>query len=481
MPVAAFVAGSLVPFSLAPFNLWPLILISAGGLFLVLRQPQARPFFTGWLFGLGKYGFGVSWIYISINAHGGAAPPLAAFLVFLFVAGMALFSAGGAWIFSRLRPGNTFVDPILFAAVWTLIEWLLTWFLTGFPWLFAGYAMIDTPLRELAPVGGVLLVGFAAVLTAACLTAWRSVSALIVAALPWLACWALAGTEWTNPVRSYSVALVQGNITQEGKWRPENAEMIMERYAELSNPVWDREVVIWPEAAITLGQHQADAFLDAVASQAQGALILGIPVVERSVQGWSSYNGAIAVGDGSGRYLKRRLVPYGEYVPLEGVFRGLIGFFDLPMSTMTAGDRDQPNLRAGELELAISICYEIVYPDLVRLQAREAGAIVTISNDTWFGSSIGPSQHMQMARMRALENGRFLLRATNNGITAIVDERGDEIARLPQFESGVLTSEFRKHIGVTPFGRWGSVPLVTPLILFLVGVIGVRVARFFKT
>ena len=482
VPVAAVAAGVCLPFALAPYDIWPLALVSAGALFWLLNRPDARPLRTGWLFGLGKYGVGVSWVYVSIHVHGDAAPPLAAFLVSLFVAGLALFNAAAAWLFVRFRVGGVAtVNAIWFAAVWVLTEWLLTWFLTGFPWLFAGYAMMDTPLEPLAPIGGVLLVSFVAVLTATCLIAWRSPSALVVAALPWFACWALAGASWTTLGRSHSVALVQGNIAQEEKWLPQNRDMILARYAELSEAVWDREVVIWPEAAIPLAYHQAGTFLKALAARMQGTLVLGIPIIERSSGSWSSYNGAIAVGAGEGRYLKQRLVPFGEYVPLETLLRGLIKFFDLPMSGFSTGEPGQPLLRADGVELAMSICYEIIYPGLVREQATGADALVTISNDTWFGASIGPLQHMQMARMRALENGRYLLRATNNGVTAIVDERGRVTAALPQFEQGVLSGEFKSVSGTTPFGRWGSSLVVVPLILFLAGVIGGTVAGFFNT
>ena len=305
-----------------------------------------------------------------------------------------------------------------------LLEWLLTWFLTGFPWLFAGYAMLDTPLEALAPVGGVLLVSFAAVLTAACLVTWRNWTSWAVASLPWIAAWLIAGASWTEPGTAHRVALVQGDIPQEIKWQPD-AGMIFERYASLSAPFWDRDLVIWPEGVFYASTGAAGSFLSAMSERAEGALVLGVVIRDDAPGGGKYYNAALATGAGNGIYRKQRLAPFGDFVPFQEILRGLIGFFDLPMSTLSPGDSGQPPLGGGNgLMLGMAICYEIAYPDLVRHRGKAADALVTLSNDTWFGESIGPLQHMQIARMRALENGRYVLRSTNNGVTAIIDERG---------------------------------------------------------
>ena len=479
-PAASLAAGALLPFGLAPYDLWLLTLVSAAGLYWVLTRSGARPLRDGWLFGLGKYGLGASWIYVSIHEYGDAAPPLAVLLVAVFVAGMALFPAAAAWLFVRFRPPHATVAAIWFATVWVLMEWLLTWFLTGFPWLFAGYAMLDTPLEALAPVGGVLLVGFCAVLTAACLVSWRKWTSATVAALPWIAAWLITGVAWTESGESHPVALVQGDIPQDIKWQPD-AGTIFERYASLSAPFWDRDLVVWSEGVFYTGAAGAREFLSAMSARAEGALVLGVALRDEEPSGARYYNAALATGAGSGVYRKQRLVPFGDYVPFEGVLRGLIGFFDLPMSTLSPGEPGQPPLRgANGIGLGMAICYEIAYPELVREQAKEADALITLSNDTWFGESIGPLQHMQIARMRALENGRYVLRATNNGVTAIVDENGRVTAELPQFEAAVLTGVFHRTQGTTPFTRIGSILVVAPLLLFLVAVVGVSVATRFS-
>jgi apolipoprotein N-acyltransferase len=208
------------------------------------------------------------------------------------------------------------------------------------------------------------------------------------------------------------------------------------------------------------------ARLSATAGNAGSTLLLGMP--DRNEKG-QFVNSAIAIGSGEGRYVKRRLLPFGEYIPMQGLLRGLIKVFDLPMSDNHVGKHDQPLLLAGDLTLAMSICYEIVFPDLVRNYPRSADLLVTISNDTWFGASIGPLQHMQMARMRALENGRYLIRATNNGVSALVDHQGKVVKSIPQFVPGVLRGEVLKMEGTTPYARFGAIPVLLLIALLMLG------------
>ncbi len=477
----AVAAGAAVPLSLAPFDLVLLDLAAVALLFaLVWANPANRASALGWWFGVGKYGLGASWVYVSIHEYGPAPPWLAGSLVVLFVATLALFpaamTASFAWTRRRLAPrASVLAMAIGFAAFWVALEWLLTWVLTGFPWLYSGYAHLDDVLRHFAPVGGVLLVSFAAALSGAALAAALLSStprdrmrSTALAALPWLVGAGLSIAVWVQPAGSHRVALVQGNIPQDQKWVRENLTPTLERYAALSAPHWGEGIVIWPEAAVPLFEHQAEGFLEVMAARADvldATLILGIPGAEFHPDGEVDFlNMAIAIGGGSGRYVKRRLVPFGEYVPLEDLLRGLISFFDLPMSHAVPGAWDQPHLKAGELEFSLAICYEIVYPDLVRVGAADADALLTLSNDAWFGRSIGPLQHLQMAQMRALENGRWLLRATNNGVTAIVDPEGRVTARLPQFEADVLRGDFQSMRGVTPYTLFGNT-----IVLVLLG------------
>ena len=477
--LAALGAGAVLPLALAPFDIVPLMLVSAGVLFWVLRRAESAraAFWAGWLFGVGKYGVGASWIYVSIHVFGAASPPLAAGLVAVFVAGLAVFTGllGLAFRVATLGVGSAVAGAIAFTALWTALEWALTWFLTGFPWLFAGYAFIDTPLVGFAPVGGVLWMSFVAVLTAACVvaalaaTSWPGRIGLLAMPLAlWLAAWAFQSVSWTDRGAVRTVALVQANVPQEAKWDGSRLPDWKARYRDLTLPVRDRDIVVWPEAAIPDYYHRAMGFIDETTRGLKGDLVQGTVLAEAGEDGAVTVYNA-AVSSGGGVYRKRRLVPFGDYVPFESTLRGLIAFFDLPMSRSAPSTEPQPLLRAADLRLAMAICYEIAYSKAVAQHGRDADVLVTVSNDTWFGASIGPLQHAQMARLRAIENGKYLLRATNNGVTAIFDDRGRVTASLPQFEQGVLTGTVHATSGATPFTRFLNAPLLVVLGVVALG------------
>lgn len=487
--LAALGAGAVLPLALAPFGLFPLMLVSAGALFLILGRTRTGvgAFWAGWWFGVGKYGVGASWIYVSIHVFGAASPALAVALVALFVAGMALFTGVLGLVFHRVAPGSRLAlgiaDALAFATLWTALEWVLTWFLTGFPWLFAGYAFIDTPLTGLAPVTGVLGMSFVAVLTAACLvilpaqdSTRRRILVLAAPAALWVAAWSLQSVSWTERGASRSVALVQANVPQDSKWDRDRLPEWKARYGDLTARASDRDIVVWPEAAIPDYYHLAKPFIDETVQTLSGDLVQGTVLAERDEGGTLTVYNA-AVSSAGGIYRKRRLVPFGDYVPFESALRGLIAFFDLPMSRGTPAVEPQPLLEAAGWDLAMAICYEIAYPKAVAEHGRDADVLVTVSNDTWFGSSIGPLQHAQMARMRAIENGKYLLRATNNGVTALMDDRGAVVAELPQFEQGVLSGTVQATEGSTPFARLLNAPLLSVLAIAGVGLGVVSVRR----
>lgn len=471
-----------MPLALAPFDFWPALLASAGVLFLVLERTGTarRAFWRGWLFGVGKYGVGASWVYVSIHVHGHAPPLLAGALVAVFVAGLALFT-GLQGVFAHVLGGrDRWQRAAGFTTAWVCVEWLLTWVLSGFPWLFAGYAFLDTPLAGWAPIGGVLLVSAAGVWSGAALGVsattrisqregavrlgpWLWAMGAVVSL--WFGGWLLQSVAWTQRGEQRSVALVQGNLPQETRWTAQGVVDAAERYGALSSALWDRDIVVWPEGAIPDMHWRVAPRIEAMRGEAKGRvgdLLYGATTAERGTEGHPLiYNAAISTG--GGEYRKRRLVPFGEYVPLAGLLRGTIAFFDLPMSNFAPGKGEPQVLRAAGVPVAVAICYEIAYPFALAERAANADILATLSNDAWFGASIGPSQHMQIARMRALENGRFLLRATNNGITAVVDERGRVVASLPQFEAGALLSDVYATSGTTPYGAFGALAVSTLL------------------
>ena len=460
-------AGALVTLSLAPFNAWPAGILSCAVYAWLLSTCEPRQaLWRGWLYGLGMFATGVSWIYVSIHVYGYASVPLAALLTGLFCAGLALLQAAFAGCYARWvrpLPGGMLAG---FASLWVLFEWLRSWLLTGFPWLYLGYAHVDTWIAGWAPILGVYGLSFICALSGCCLfLAWRIrqpaafvIYGGIVATL-WAGGGVLKPIEWVVPAARYpvSVVLYQPNIPQDKKWDRSWYPRILAAYEREVKHQYGADIILWPESAIPNYYQRARDFLDPVAALAadrESTLILGIPY--RPSGSPDYFNSILALGHGEGVYHKQRLVPFGEYVPLEGVLRGLIAFFDLPMSAFSAGPEQQPPLRAGAFRIAPFICYEIVYPDLVARSARQADLLVTISNDSWFGNSIGPLQHLQIAQMRALETGRYLLRGTNNGVSAIIDHRGQILDRSPRFQATTLTGEAQMMMGQTPFGSFGS-------------------------
>jgi len=470
-------AGALLTLSFAPFGLWPAGIAGCAlfGYFLCTCSTGAA-IWRGWLFGLGLFGTGASWVYVSIHVYGQASTGLATLLTALFCAGLALLPAIFAGVYVRWVRGLPGGMLIGFPALWVLFEWLRSWLLTGFPWLYLGYAHIDTWIAGWAPIAGVYGLSFFTALTASCLfLAWRSrgpaslVTYTGIVVTIWIGGLVLRPIEWVVPASEapLSVALYQPNIPQELKWDRRYYDTILQQYERAVIPLFGKDIILWPESAIPRIYDNARDFLDPMARRANltdSTLITGVP--SRDAAG-AYRNSIVAVGLGEGMYHKQRLVPFGEYVPLEDWLRGVIDFFDMPMSSFSSGPPDQPSLRAGSHRVAPYICYEIVYPDLVARAARQAELLVTVSNDTWFGASIGPLQHLQMARMRALENGRYLLRGTNNGVSAIIDHRGKITAQTEQFVETTLTGTAEVMLGHTPFTSFGPMPVIFACLLLL--------------
>ena len=480
--ICALLGGGLLTLSLAPFDWWPLGILSAALLAWLLRWQSAGSGFKRAIwFGLGLYGSGASWVYVSIHQFGMAPPWLAATLTGLFALGMAIVFAAPFYVYCRWfvpsRPGYLAAFP----AIWVLGEWLRSWLLTGFPWLYLGYGHVDTWLAGWAPVFGVFGVSYLAVFTGVALSycIYDLVRAkrqppgyrckpvqtgltLAAVTLVWLLGLALHNLRWAQPDgEPVSIGMVQANIPQELKWQPFYLTETLAIYRELSQDAWGMDWVIWPEAAMPLLYHDAEVFLAEFEERADAtdtAFMSGIIYDDPGTGDY--YNTIIGLGEASGVYHKQRLVPFGEYVPLEHWLRGLIDFFDLPTSIIDSGPKGQHGLKAKGVRVSPYICYEVVYPDLVAANGWDSDFLITISNDAWFGDSIGPLQHFQMARMRALENGRYMVRATNNGISGIIDAMGQVVVSGGRFTRELITGEAVPMKGHTPFAHWLSLPVV---------------------
>ncbi|WP_251978432.1 apolipoprotein N-acyltransferase [Salinicola avicenniae] len=466
--LAALVAGGFSTLSFAPFHLWWLGPLAVALMFVGQhRLTVAQATLRGWLFGVGLFASGTSWVYVSIHDYGYTGVPLAVFLTVLFVATLALFHA---FIFGLYR---RFTTPRLaflsFAGAWVLGEAFRSWAFTGFPWLLLGSAHVDSPLAAWAPIGGVYLLSLITALSGTLLVEFcrrRWWAAAPIAAL-WLVPLALP-TQWTSqaadPVR---MALLQGNLPQLAKWSAGGQREAVNTYTRMTRELPDDvDMVVWPETALPMFESQARPYLERLQATLpnESALLTGI--VQRD-EADRYYNAIIGVGATRGEYRKNHLVPFGEFLPLDFLLRGIINFFNLPMSDFAAGADSQPPMLSHGIAIGSAICYEIVYPDLVAERARDANVLLTVSNDTWFGRSIGPLQHLQMARLRALENGRYVVRATSNGVTAIIDDQGRLHERAPQFATAGVVGDVIPMTGLTPFTRTGSWPAWALALLLL--------------
>lgn len=462
-------AGMLGTLAFAPFNLWWLGVISLGiWMWLTIQSPG---FSIGFVFGLGLFGSGVSWVSVSMTEHGGASFPLAFAMTTIFAAGLAIFPGLASWGYSawHRRWPTTLGKICLLTACWVTMEAFRSWFLTGFPWLLFGYTAINTPfeglLSWLGTFGVTACIGLVA---GGCLTCIidRRVAPLIISVVvlisgTFLNSQFLPVEHSDKPVR---IGLWQPVINQSQKWKPEFRGEIVERHAT-QGLAGDVEVIIWPETALPMSESQVNSVLpdlDLLLHANQQTLITG--VLGRDNGRFT--NRLITMGVGRGTYDKTRLVPFGEYVPLESILRGLIAFFDLPMSAIIPGNR-QELLTHGALKFASLICYEIAYTGQARQIAQEANVILTVSNDTWFGDSIGPAQHLQIAQIRARELGKPVVRATNDGLTAFINARGQVEKTMPRFERGLLSHTVIPATTVTAYSLAGEAPLVILLIVLL--------------
>ena len=474
--LAAPVAGVLLTLSLAPISFWHSAILSLTLLLICLHDCTPRKaFFRGWLFGVGLFGSGASWVYVSINQFGNAALPLALALTILWCAGLAILCGFTAALLRTINRKSALGDLLLFAPLWVLGEWLRTWLLTGFPWLFAGYGQIDGPLQAHAPIWGVLGISFVLAFTASLLVSWFGLNRMgrISGAVVVLTCWTLSmwlpAEQWTKSTgKSLTVGLVQANIDQNEKWQPAKVPEHIALQRRLSEPLWGNDLVLWPEAAVPAMYNSARPLLDLLqqrAVQSNSTFVSGIPY--RDASSGQVYNSVVGLDSDTQLYFKRKLVPFGEFMPLESVLRGVVDFFDLPMSSFSAGNSDQAYLRIGDTTASVLICYEAVFLNMVRQPGTLPDFLLTISNDTWFGTSFGPLQHLEMARMRALEWGRSMARGTNNGVSALIGPRGEILKKTPQFTQAILQGEIPILTGATPYSRFGTWPVLALCFLMI--------------
>jgi apolipoprotein N-acyltransferase len=464
-----FLSGAILMLSFAPvgwYLLQPLILLPLLYGFLISNPRTAAAY--GFCFGAGLFLAGTYWLYISIHVFGQAPLLLAIFLMLALVVIMGFYYAAAGWLTARLSGGNAMRLLLVAPSVWVAIEWIRGWFLSGFPWMSLGYGQIDSPLAGIAPVLGVYGISLAVVFsaTAALVVVAGNVGRqlrwpLVAAALlPWVAGFLLQNVQWTEAAGpAVRTTIVQGGVSQDRKWLPEQFRPTLSSYRNSLMKHPDSQLVVWPEVAIPSYIDLVEDYIRALQSDLvlqDQALIFGI--LERDVDSMRVYNSVVML-DGAGRqiYRKRHLVPFGEFFPVPDFMREWMRLMSLPNSDIS-----------GQ-KLSVAICYEDAYGAEQLYAMPDATILINVSNDAWFGDSIAPHQHLEIARMRAVEVGRPVVRATNTGISTFISADGILGANVAQFVADAVTEDIVPHQGLTPYARSGNVPSIALVLLIVAG------------
>ena len=466
-------AGVLLTFAFAPFDYSYLAIVSLVFVFQSwLNCSPVRALLRGYLYGLGLFASGISWVYISIHDYGGAPAIGAILLTLLVIAFWSLFPALTAYISVKLAGKKNKHNLIwIIPFVWVFIEYFRGyWFLNGFPWLQIAYTQLNTPLQGAVPIVGVYGTGFLLALSASLLLAgFNKISKYSLVCLSLILIWG-AGTylqsiQWTvSRGEAIKVALVQGNVAQDQKWLAKNRIKTLRSYQQMTEKNWDADIIIWPETAIPAYLSQVEEFYLAPLSQKaklhKTDLIVSLPAKGKQRE---YFNTVLKLGNDEGRYDKNHLLPFGEYLPLQPLSGFVLNLLNIHLGNFTSGGNDQKLLEAAGFPFATSICYEDAFAEEATRHMPDAAFLVNVTNDAWFGDSIEPHQHMQIAQMRALETGRYLLRVTNTGVTAIVSPDGQIVKKAESFKRVVLRGDIYPMKGMTPYARINDVIIIAVL------------------
>ena len=484
----AFALGAATTLAFEPFGwslLAPVLLLPL--LYICLTATPRDAAGHAFWFGFGLFLTGTYWIYISVHVYGNAALWIALLLMVALALLMATIVSIGGWLISRLSQGEPWLLLLVGPAAWVFAEWVRGWILTGFPWMALGYGQIDTLLAGWAPVLGVYGVSLMLVLSTSAILATlmasngrERVMGLVALVLPWLVGGLLALVDWTEADgRPLKATILQAGVSQDKKWDRDQLRPIMEFYHSATLSAADSDIVLWPEVAIPAVNDQVESFIARVESDARSngqTVLFGIleRSFERSEEG-RIYNSVMLVGsDERQSYRKRHLVPFGEYFPVPAAVREWMKMQNLPYADLAKGDDVQPLLTAADgTRFGVAICYEDAYGAEQLYAFPDAGILINVSNDAWFGDSIAPHQHLEIARMRSLEFGRPALRSTNTGISAFIAADGDLVQAGRQFEPEFLTGNLQPRRGMTPYASSGNWPVIG-LCMAILGLLWIR-------
>jgi apolipoprotein N-acyltransferase len=495
----AFIAGAIGVLGFAPFYAWPCVIISIAILFALWREARSAKHaaWIGFTWGLGLFLFGVSWLYVAIHVYGNMPAPLAALAIFLFCCYLSLYPMVAGALIQKLgkKYSQAVALLLIMPAGFVAFEYLRGWVVTGFPWLIAGYSqtpggMIAAPLAGYAPVFGMFGITWLLAITAGVLvllvaerktlSSRIKIALTVIITIIWLSGFGLQTISWSTPSGSpLSVALLQGNIAQDLKWREDELANSLFNYQELVLKS-KAKLIVLPETATPTFFHELPPdYLASLRLHAQsngGDVIIGAPYLSRTDSNTLPpiFNSAISMGVAPmQRYSKDHLVAFGEFIP--PLFSWVYQWLSVPLSGFTRGGTEQASMRLSNHLVAINICYEDAFGSEVARPLPEAELLVNMSNMAWYGHSLAAEQHVQFSQMRAMETSRWMLRSTNTGVTAAVNERGEIVKALPQFTRGVLDIDAVPRQGATPYVRWRDAPVLILLGVILLGAAVIKI------
>lgn len=473
----AALLGAMSVFAFAPFGFAPIMLATIAGLFMLWLEADSRQESTklGFWFGLGMFGFGVSWLFSSMYFYSGVILPVAGLLTAGFVVFLALSTALSGWIVGYFKNPDKVAASLIFIfpAAWLVGELFRATIFGGFPFLLSGVTHLGTWLDGYAPVFGVWGVSWVIAISAGLLLWLFRSKSWVMASVMLCLLWSMGGllqkVEWVKPyAEPIEIALVQGNIPQEKKWLRDEFYPTLEKYIGMTKQNMDADVVVWPETAVPAFYQVVER--GALRKFIKDAQILRtdilIGTIDGDVDSEHYYNALINVHNPEDRYHKHHLVPFSEFFPFTEAFAFVSSLFDIPFATFSHGDPNQPPMMLGGQYAGLSICYEMAFGEELARQLPQAKYMITVSNDAWFANTFEPAQQLQEVQMRALELGREIARATNTGYTAIIDVKGEIKAEIPPYEQGVLRGEVQPYDGMTFYAQWKKMP-----VLFLLFVI----------
>ena len=447
--------GLIGIFAFAPFSIKFLIFISYGYLIHLLISNNNGVFWKVFCWGLGHWGLGMSWIIVSVYYYGETTIAMSSIIYILLVVILTLIFTSPLLILksalSFTKINNNFFSVLFISSIFTISEFSRYFFLNGVPWLIPGNIFLDTISQNIYPIFGVTAASFFIYFICALFIVYSnnkisyvSAAILIISLLPFS-----PADETKDGIK---VSIVQPASDPFLKYEDNYYLKIEDNLNKLIDTVSkDSELVVLPEAELPYSQNSI-RFIDFLKNtEISEKIILGVWKYDDA----KLYN-AIYSPRYNEAYKKIHLVPFGEYIPFIEGLRGIIDFFDLPMSNVSHGSQLQENIRIlDNIPISSPICFDIAFPNTVRKMNKSSLLMINVSNDTWFGNSIGPYHHLSIARVRSIENNRYTIRATNDGISAIISNKGTIVTLLDKGKSGILEGNVKLIKNSTFYSRNG--------------------------